>query len=161
MEGPQCPHYNLYHILYSPQQDHQMHDRPDRSFHTFPPSVHYTYNQHTNTYHESFDYSISLFGYRTLRKCCSTTSIKFLSTSQHVGHFLRVDSQCPLTGADIGLTSPHLCCVTQVNRFNFGVLACGLANAFRGVLVKGPTTVATETKRCTTVGSLKRITERW
>ena len=63
--------------------------------------------------------SIYLFEYHTLRNCCSTTSIQFLSTSQHVGHFLRVDSQCPLI-ADIGLTSPHLCCVTQVNRFTFG-----------------------------------------
>ena len=88
-------------------------------FHTFPPSSHYTYNTHTNTYHESFDYSIYLCGYHTLRNCCSTTSIELLSTSQHVGHFLRVDSQCRLI-ADIGLTSPHLCCVTQVNRFTFG-----------------------------------------
>ena len=65
--------------------------------------------------------------------------------NQFLSHFLRVDSQCPLTGAGIGLTPPHLCCVTQVNRFKLGHLACGLANAFRGVLMKSPTPVATET----------------
>ena len=86
-----------------------------------------------------------LFGYHTLRNCCSTTSIKILPTSQFLSHFLRVDSQCPLTGAGIGRTPPRLCCVTQVNRFKLGHLACDLANAFRDVLVKSPTAVATET----------------
>ena len=112
---------------------------------TFPPSSHHTYNTHTNTYHEPFDYSIYFFGYHTLRNCCSTTSIKFSPTSQFLSHFLRVDSQCPLTGAGIGLTPPRLSCVTQVNRFKLGHLACDLANAFRDVLVKSPTPVATET----------------
>ena len=138
-------HYILYHLLYPPKQDHRMRDRPNWIFcHTFPPSSHYTYNTHTNTHHESFDYSIYLFGYHT--PCCSTTCIKFLPTSRFLSHFLRVDSQCPLTGAGIGLTPPHLCCVTQVNTFKVGHLACDLANAFRGVLVKSPTPVATETR---------------
>ena len=58
---------------------------------------------------------------------------------------VRVDSQCPLKGAGIGRTPPRLCCVTQVNGFKLGHLACDLANAFSDVLVKSPTAVATET----------------
>ena len=73
------------------------------------------------------------------------TSITFLPTSHFLSHFLRVNSQCPLTGAGIGLTPPHLCYVTQVNMFKVGRLACDLANAFRRVLVKSPTPVATGT----------------
>ena len=42
---------------------------------------------------------------------------------------------------------------------SLGHLACDLANAFRGALVKSLTPVAPETKRCTTVGSLKMIIE--
>ena len=116
-ESAQLSVHNLqYHILYPSDK----HDRLTWIFHTFPPSSHYTYNTHTNTYHESFDYSMYFFGYHTLVHCCSTTSIRFLPTGQFLSHSLRVDSQCPLTGAGIGLTPPHLCCVTQVNRFKVG-----------------------------------------
>ena len=107
---------------------------------------HTTHTSHTQTHTMShLIIPFVLFGCHTLRNCCSTTSLKFLPTSQFLSHFLRVDSQCPLTGAGIGLTPPRLCCVTQVNRFKLGHFACYLANAFRDVLLKSPTPVATET----------------
>ena len=81
----------------------------------------------------------------TLKNCCSTRSVQHLPTGQFLGHFLRVDSQCLLTGAGIALTSRQRCCVTQVNSFLLAHLACDLANALRSMLVKSSTPVANDT----------------
>ena len=133
-----------YHILYPPDQTISMTDLFGFFTHSLPH--HTTRTTHTQTHTIShLIIQFVLFGYHTLRNCCSTTSIKFLPTSQLLSHFLRVDSQFPLTGAGIGLTPPRPCCVTQVNRFKLGHLACDLANAFGDLLVNSPTQVATET----------------